>query len=332
MANLPNITPHLRSNPPKRSQFRSPRRAKPSGAIVVHTSESPADTVGPDRGAENVANYMEHRDSPGSYHGIVDSDSWLYLVDFRDEAYHEGTGGNRWSLGLSFALQKKQWDALPSKWVDDAVANGVLMALMMADYVESVTDVKIPARHITPAEYRAGKPGFIGHGELDPGRRSDPGVDFPWEDFLQKFAAGRDLLAADSSVGGTRNFAAIRRGSRNRAGVKKIQAIVGVTVDGDFGPKTEAAVKAYQRRLGVAADGVWGKNTQNAHMAAVTPPEPTKPSGSKPVSKPVVPPLPPADKAVTASVPVVKPGGLPVELRPLYDAVKELSAALEKLV
>ena len=30
--------------------------------------------------------------------------------------------------------------------------------------------------------------GFISHGERDPGRRSDPGAGFPWDEFLERFA------------------------------------------------------------------------------------------------------------------------------------------------
>jgi len=40
--------------------------------------------------------------------------------------------------------------------------------------------------------------------------------------------------------------------------VKKIQANVGVNVDGDFGPKTEAAVREFQRTQGLVPDGIVG--------------------------------------------------------------------------
>ncbi|MGG3846690.1 peptidoglycan-binding domain-containing protein [Aeribacillus composti] len=43
-----------------------------------------------------------------------------------------------------------------------------------------------------------------------------------------------------------------------------VQKVVGVKVDGVFGPKTEAAVKAYQRRHGLKADGIVGPKTWNA--------------------------------------------------------------------
>jgi putative chitinase len=43
--------------------------------------------------------------------------------------------------------------------------------------------------------------------------------------------------------------------------VKKMQTVLGVTADGDFGPGTERAVKAWQTSKGLTADGVVGPKT-----------------------------------------------------------------------
>lgn len=43
--------------------------------------------------------------------------------------------------------------------------------------------------------------------------------------------------------------------------IKELQSILGITVDGDFGPATLAAVKNFQRAHGLIVDGVVGKNT-----------------------------------------------------------------------
>lgn len=45
--------------------------------------------------------------------------------------------------------------------------------------------------------------------------------------------------------------------------VKKVQEIVGATVDGDFGPKTEAAVKKWQAEHDQHVDGIWGPGSQS---------------------------------------------------------------------
>jgi putative chitinase len=53
---------------------------------------------------------------------------------------------------------------------------------------------------------------------------------------------------------------ALRRGSKGDM-VKKMQAKLGLTADGDFGPGTEAALKKWQTTNGLTADGVAGPKT-----------------------------------------------------------------------
>jgi putative chitinase len=52
----------------------------------------------------------------------------------------------------------------------------------------------------------------------------------------------------------------LRRGSKSEA-VKKMQAKLGLSADGDFGPGTEAALKKWQSANGLTADGVAGPKT-----------------------------------------------------------------------
>ncbi len=183
------MTVYLEANPnPNLRQYRNPRRAAPTGAIVIHTAENATDVNPPDTGAEAVARYISTRTNYGSYHSIVDSDTTVHVGEYGWEMFHEGTGGNRWSLGLSFACQASQWLRLPEAWVDSALTNGAIEAARMAAWVQATVGVTVPARRITAAQYRAGEAGFISHAELDPGRRSDPGTDFPWNRFLAEFA------------------------------------------------------------------------------------------------------------------------------------------------
>lgn len=60
---------------------------------------------------------------------------------------------------------------------------------------------------------------------------------------------------APASTGGT-----LRRGSKGEE-VKKMQAALKLTADGDFGPGTEAALKKWQAANGLTADGVAGPKT-----------------------------------------------------------------------
>jgi len=188
-------------------QYRSPRRKRLTGAIVVHTAESVLDTIGPDTGAENVAEWMTRRTDPGSYHDLVDSDSIVHLVDYDDEAFHDGTGGNRWSLGLSFACRTTDWAQMTPAKRDAFIENGARAAARMIAHVHARTGVVVPAKRITAEQYRAGAAGFVSHGELDPGRRSDPGNkpgQFPWDQFLHRVAEltgpdSKDILDMDEN-------------------------------------------------------------------------------------------------------------------------------------
>jgi Transglycosylase-like domain/Putative peptidoglycan binding domain len=72
------------------------------------------------------------------------------------------------------------------------------------------------------------------------------------------------IAVADRTGGASASSeAAVERGDRGPA-VRKIQAALGVTVDGVFGPQTERAVKRFQRRHGLVVDGVVGPQTRGA--------------------------------------------------------------------
>ena len=53
---------------------------------------------------------------------------------------------------------------------------------------------------------------------------------------------------------------AIRRGNTGSE-VKEIQLLLGITVDGDFGPATQKAVIVFQQKYNLTADGIVGPIT-----------------------------------------------------------------------
>ena len=177
---------YLQRNPPARSQFRLPRRADATGAICVHTAENSGG--GAAGSAEAVARFIQRRQTPGSYHAIVDESEWIHLIPFSAEAWGEGTGGNRWALHLSFACRTVDWATMPDDRRKRLLDQGARAATDMARWVKAEHGITVPARLITAAEYRAGRPGFTSHAALDPSRRTDPGSDFPWIDFLDLYA------------------------------------------------------------------------------------------------------------------------------------------------
>lgn len=180
---------YLREHPnPASRGYTSPRREEPSGVVAVHTAENTPDTVAFDGGAEAVAHYETVRTTPGSYHDLCDSDSCINLVRYADAAWHDGTGTNHHSYGLSAATRADVWPFTPPEWRAGVVEQMAQAAARYARWLHDRNGIVIPARRITAAEARNRVPGFVTHALLDPGRRSDPGAMFPWDRFLARYA------------------------------------------------------------------------------------------------------------------------------------------------
>lgn len=181
--------PFLIANPPRIRQFRQPRRGTESGVIVIHTAESVMDAVGPDTGAENVARFIQGRDTFGSYHTLADSDSVVRLVPFDAEAYGDRTGSNSHAIHISFACSAADWVRMSPEKREAFLLNGARAAGEAAHWLKAEHGITVPARRITRGQSDARVPGFISHGERDAGRRTDPGRDFPWLRFLALYAS-----------------------------------------------------------------------------------------------------------------------------------------------
>lgn len=182
---------YLIDHPPAVRQYRSPRRERPSGVVVVHTAESLADQTGPDFGAEATAAFIARRTNFGSYHDLVDSDTRIQLVRYSDEAFHDATGSNPHSYGVSAAAQAAKWLTYDSAWRTATVDNMARSAARYSRWLMDQRGIIIPARRITRAESEARIPGFISHAERDPDRRTDPGKTFPWAFFISRYAFHR---------------------------------------------------------------------------------------------------------------------------------------------
>lgn len=134
----------------------------------------------------------------------------------------------------------------------------------MAAWVKAETGVSVPARRITRAEYLARRPGFISHAELDPGRRSDPGDEFPWDQFLRLFA---QLTDQEVSMAVPTSFDDV---------VWQIQVFCNenyarsegeelLAVDADFGPATAARVLSTLHQLN---HGLHNAKSRNSELLA----------------------------------------------------------------
>lgn len=181
----------LADNPhPRTPQFGYPRRGggAPNGVCVVHTTESAIDYLGPDAGAENVSLWIAtQRDGYGSYHAVADSDSIVDMAHVMWETWHDASS-NPNTFGISAAVQAGLWHTIPQARRYAIYVNMAKAAAMKArECIEYGRPYPDPI-HITAAQARAGVHGFVGHGEMMPETRTDPGAGFEWDIFLSSYA------------------------------------------------------------------------------------------------------------------------------------------------
>lgn len=105
------------------------------------------------------------------------------------------------------------------------------------------------------------------HVEIAPDHADDPGY---YDQAFKLIASGAAPVAAPAPVATSAQPAemkfaypgkAVKAGSKGDA-VKLVQAVIGATVDGDFGPASVAKAKEWQKAHGIApVDGIVGKQT-----------------------------------------------------------------------
>lgn len=108
-----------------------------------------------------------------------------------------------------------------------------------------------------------------GHKEyaLPAGRKIDPLFDMPsFRSRVEAIMGGQHALTLIPSIepprpGATQAPRATLRRPVSDDLVRDVQAKVGATVDGEFGPRTEAAVRAFQRLHDLVPDGIVGPKT-----------------------------------------------------------------------
>lgn len=150
--------------------------------VVVHTYEAPAG-----RSAADGAKYLLTRSTPGSYHWLADAlGGYLHLAPWSAETWH-CVPSNNWSTGISMMAYADQWHRITATQRRNLVNGAALGAHRFSRWCVSQGKGAVPARRITRAQAMAGAHGFISHGEMDPGRRHDPGAGFPWAEFFAEF-------------------------------------------------------------------------------------------------------------------------------------------------
>ncbi len=219
------------------------RSAGPINMLVVHyTAMASAEAA--------LARLSDPAAEVSSHYLIAQTGEIYQLVDEADRAWHAGvaqwgryTDVNSRSIGIE----------LDNMGIDDHGAFIPYPDIQMQALGDLMRDIL--ARHTIPAR------NIVGHSDVAPLRKQDPGDEFPWHHFAEAgigaWPNAVDAVPTADVVSGDRGPLVRRfQQSLRRYGY-------GLQVDGQFGPETRAVVIAFQRHFrATKVDGVGDGETQ----------------------------------------------------------------------
>lgn len=255
----------LLDNPPASPQFHPSRNKAWNGGIVIHTTEG----VGGFDSAENTAKFIARRSDPGSYHVITDLNSIVWMLPTSAVAFGVAASGYN-STCVMVALAARSGDLDMNNGFTPTEIDFMAQAVVQA-WREGGFDPMAGLQFI--GEDVKNRQGLAHHGDVQPWDRSDAWSRSASRGEFDAYLLERIAVHAGGSVPVTPPPvfeppapppSAIWRNGSTGEKVRQIQQIVGVPVDGIFGPRTEAAVRQWQANLKVNADGVWGPQTEEA--------------------------------------------------------------------
>lgn len=146
------------------------QRNAPIQMLVIHATAT--------RNLEETLSYLIHSKAPNrvSAHYVIDRNGIIYgLVADKFRAWHAGISSwpdisqdiNSVSIGIEFQCPVDDKTGSLKGFTMRQIQSGLrLCQYLCAQY------------HITPDH-------VVGHSDIAPGRKSDPGLSFPWERFVQ---------------------------------------------------------------------------------------------------------------------------------------------------
>lgn len=267
-------------------------RKQPVKYIVIHTAENLPDCEPPDLGAEAIAKYLAGTSRSASCHECVDTDSFVPMAPDSYTTWHaKGANANGW--GLEICTQAGKWADLPASYRD------VLYRMAANRSRRAALALGVPMVRTT----FGGPAGFIGHFEVDPSRRSDPGQHFDWHYFMSLVNMADVGVTAPPHVPLVGDRPPVRPALQvpafplpagyyfgpksgpkqsvsgyysHRSDLKRWQQRMAdrgwrLGVDGLYGPRTADVASKFQREKGLTVDSKIGANTwRAAWSAAVT--------------------------------------------------------------
>lgn len=159
-------------------------RNKPVLGIVLHVTAGLQDLgmVGNDPSAEGTIKFGQNTTGDASWHAIADTDTAKTCLPSTYTAW-QVKGYNSPTVGIEISNLDAKWDNKPAKWVEATLRNAAQLAAM---YVKKYDlPLTLSKKAAVDTALSAGKKfGFSYHMWLNPATRSDPGVTFPWSQFI----------------------------------------------------------------------------------------------------------------------------------------------------
>lgn len=232
------------------------------------------------RNAEQSIAWLARPEARASAHIVIDRDGEItQLVPFDRIAWHAGrsewlgrAGLNRYSLGIELdnagrlTRQGGHWRAwFGDEYADEDVVEATHKHESAASGWHAYSPVQIDAALAAASLLfnHYGLRDVLGHDDIAPGRKSDPGPAFPMASFRGRIVGRGEDEAAEERL--LRLRAPFMRGEDVRE-VQEALTSAGIEVDADgiFGPATARAVTEFQGDNGLTADGIVGPATRAA--------------------------------------------------------------------